>query len=97
MNEINQHKNKITKKVDPNVVPGKYGFCIVCHKKADYYCAQTKDPVCSKDCKQKNLERIGLEENERRLSKIAQNSIPEKGWAELKQEKKEEEEREKKK
>ena len=30
---------------------GKYGFCVVCHKRADNYCSQTKDPVCSKACK----------------------------------------------
>ena len=61
--------------------PGKYGFCIVRHKKADHYCSQTKDPVCSKECKmvglppswrcanvrvvQVNLERIEAEEKRR--------------------------------
>ena len=31
---------------------GRYGFCITCGKKADHYCSQTKDPVCSRECKQ---------------------------------------------
>jgi hypothetical protein len=30
---------------------GRYGFCIVCGKRADHYCSQTKDPVCSRECK----------------------------------------------
>jgi len=34
----------------------------MCHKKADYYCSQTKDPVCGKECKQRNLERIEKED-----------------------------------
>lgn len=37
--------------------PGKRGYCIVCHKAANYYCLQTKLPVCSMECKLLNLER----------------------------------------
>ena len=29
----------------------RYGYCIVCRKMADHYCSQTKDPVCSRECK----------------------------------------------
>ncbi|CAD7942620.1 unnamed protein product [Amoebophrya sp. A120] len=38
-------------------VAGKYGWCIICREPAPHYCLQTGDPVCSKECKQKNLAR----------------------------------------
>jgi len=56
--------------------PGKYGYCIVCHKKADHYCSQTKDPVCGKECKQQNLERIEREEEDRRSQIISAAQAP---------------------
>eukprot|EP00127_Corallochytrium_limacisporum_P003541 Clim_evm24s150 gene=Clim_evmTU24s150 len=41
--------------------PGKYGFCIVCEKPADKWCAQTRQPVCSVECK--NAYIASLEDN----------------------------------
>mmetsp|Transcript_86464 Transcript_86464/g.222718 ORF Transcript_86464/g.222718 Transcript_86464/m.222718 type:complete len:1855 (+) Transcript_86464:120-5684(+) len=43
--------------------PGKFGWCVVCRGTAAHYCVETKDPVCGKACKYKNLERIGLVES----------------------------------
>eukprot|EP01137_Pigoraptor_chileana_P033942 Opistho-2@25725 len=37
---------------------GKYGFCIVCAKPANHYCAQTKQPVCGIECKRKYIEQV---------------------------------------
>ena len=37
--------------------PGKRGYCVVCQKPANYYCLQTRDSVCSVDCKLVNLQR----------------------------------------
>ena len=37
--------------------PGKRGYCVVCSKPANYFCLQTKDSVCSMDCKLVNLQR----------------------------------------
>lgn len=36
----------------------KYGFCLMCHKPADYYCKDTKIPVCGSDCKKAHLNYI---------------------------------------
>jgi len=36
---------------------GKFGWCIVCREPAPHYCLETKDPVCSRECKQINLDR----------------------------------------
>eukprot|EP00429_Kryptoperidinium_foliaceum_P002733 CAMPEP_0176025860 /NCGR_PEP_ID=MMETSP0120_2-20121206/12659_1 /TAXON_ID=160619 /ORGANISM="Kryptoperidinium foliaceum, Strain CCMP 1326" /LENGTH=1800 /DNA_ID=CAMNT_0017359051 /DNA_START=49 /DNA_END=5451 /DNA_ORIENTATION=- len=42
--------------------PGKFGWCIVCRKPALHYCVDTKDPVCDRECKHRNLERLRLVE-----------------------------------
>jgi len=42
---------------------GKFGFCVVCRAPAAHYCVDTKDPVCSRACKQRNLERGNLVES----------------------------------
>lgn len=42
--------------------PGKFGWCIVCRKPALHYCVDTKDPVCGRECKHRNLERLRLVE-----------------------------------
>jgi len=48
--------------------PGKFGWCVICRQAAAHYCVDTKerynaiDPVCSKNCKFRNLERIELVE-----------------------------------
>lgn len=35
---------------------GRFGWCLVCRKPADYYCKDTRVPVCSSDCKLRYLE-----------------------------------------
>jgi len=40
--------------------PGDAGYCVVCSKPADYLCKETKEPVCSQECKMINLERKGI-------------------------------------
>lgn len=42
------------------IEPGKYGWCVVCRQSAAHYCLQTKDPVCSHECKFRNLERLAV-------------------------------------
>jgi brefeldin A-inhibited guanine nucleotide-exchange protein len=48
--------------------PGKFGWCVICRNSAAHYCVDTKerykatDPVCSKSCKFRNLERTQLVE-----------------------------------
>jgi hypothetical protein len=37
---------------------GKKGFCFLCRKPADYYCKDTKVPVCSVGCKKAHLEML---------------------------------------
>ena len=34
---------------------GKFGWCIICRQKANYYCKNYRVPVCGYRCKQKNL------------------------------------------
>lgn len=41
---------------------GRYGLCFMCHKSANYYCKDTKVPVCSVLCKKEHL--LLLEENQ---------------------------------
>lgn len=57
---------------------GRFGWCVVCDKSADYFCRKSRDPVCSMDCKKLNLVRIGLILNmdQRRLKK-ALNTLTE--------------------
>jgi len=40
--------------------PGKFGWCVVCRSPAMHYCVDTKDPVCGRTCKQRNLARLKL-------------------------------------
>jgi len=54
--------------------PGKYGFCVVCHKRADHYCSQTKDPVCGRECKAANLERVERERQQQQQPENADRS-----------------------
>lgn len=42
--------------------PGKFGWCVVCRNSAKHYCVDTQDPVCSHQCKFRNLEHIALVE-----------------------------------
>ena len=37
---------------------GKKGWCFLCRNPADYYCKDTKVPVCSATCKKKHLEML---------------------------------------
>ena len=37
--------------------PGKRGYCVVCAKPANFYCLQSRDSVCSVECKLVNLQR----------------------------------------
>lgn len=42
---------------DPDTIKrGKFGWCVVCGSSANHYCIQTRDPVCSLDCKMENLQ-----------------------------------------
>lgn len=48
---------------DGRQVPaGKFGWCIVCRNSAAHYCVDTRDSVCSHNCKFRNLQRIQLVE-----------------------------------
>mmetsp|Transcript_37723 Transcript_37723/g.69804 ORF Transcript_37723/g.69804 Transcript_37723/m.69804 type:complete len:1802 (-) Transcript_37723:138-5543(-) len=42
--------------------PGKFGWCVVCRGSAKHYCVDTQDPVCSRNCKLRNLEHMQLVE-----------------------------------
>ncbi|KAF4659440.1 Brefeldin A-inhibited guanine nucleotide-exchange protein 1 [Perkinsus chesapeaki] len=61
--QVGQWLDEAVAKVDPSApnergeAPKKFGFCIVCRKPAPHYCIDTKDPVCSKACKEINLQR----------------------------------------
>lgn len=35
---------------------GKHGCCFLCKQPADYYCKDTRVPVCGVDCKKAHLE-----------------------------------------
>lgn len=41
------------------VPKGKFGLCFMCRAPADYYCKDTRVPVCSGDCKKNHLEEEG--------------------------------------
>ncbi|KAF4679724.1 Brefeldin A-inhibited guanine nucleotide-exchange protein 1, partial [Perkinsus olseni] len=61
--QVDQWLDEAVAKVDPSApnergeAPKKFGFCIVCRNPAPHYCLETKDPVCSKACKEINLQR----------------------------------------
>lgn len=38
--------------------PGKYGPCVECGAPANYWCLQTRRPVCGKPCKLRHLQRV---------------------------------------
>lgn len=40
------------------LAPGRFGFCVTCKNPANNYCMQTKHPVCSKECKEANVESL---------------------------------------
>ena len=53
--------NKTVLLTDPdneeNDARGRFGWCIICDKPAEYHCRRARDPVCSIECKRINLER----------------------------------------
>jgi Sec7-like guanine-nucleotide exchange factor len=36
---------------EKGIYAGKFGWCVVCRNPADLYCKDTRDPICSLDCK----------------------------------------------
>ena len=42
---------------------GKFGWCNECRKPANYYCKDTKDPVCSEQCKRSHARTMDVGEN----------------------------------
>merc|ERR1712228_750594 len=49
-----QNESK-TKNLSKSIKCGKFGWCVLCASPASHYCIQTRDPVCSLDCKMANL------------------------------------------
>lgn len=47
---------------DEGFVSGKFGWCSVCRKTADFYCLDSRDPVCTDNCKKTHLKNIELAE-----------------------------------
>ena len=41
--------------LEPPLPPGKYGYCVVCHKPANNYSIQTKHPLCGVECRDAHL------------------------------------------
>ena len=62
LNPNDPHYRKITQvesKNENNAPAGKFGWCVVCRSSADLYCKESRDPVCSIQCKKvhsKNIE-----------------------------------------
>jgi hypothetical protein len=50
---------KVQLKNEKGELNGTFGWCIVCRQSADYFCKQTKLPICSLKCKNGNLELLG--------------------------------------
>lgn len=57
---------------------GRFGWCITCRKAADYYCKDSRFPICSPECKvayikaEQNFDRKALEENKTNYEKKKQ-------------------------
>lgn len=47
---------KVQLKNEIGELNGTFGWCLVCRKSADYFCKQTKLPICSLQCKNRNIE-----------------------------------------
>lgn len=47
---------------DEGFVSGKFGWCSVCRKPADYYCLESRDPVCTETCKKLHLKNLDMAE-----------------------------------
>ncbi|KAL4432129.1 hypothetical protein ABPG74_014383 [Tetrahymena malaccensis] len=41
-----------------NQVSGKYGWCFICRKTANFYCRETRVAICCPECKQKHVKEI---------------------------------------
>lgn len=39
---------------------GLFGWCFICREPADYYCKDTRVPVCSIDCKLRHQDELGI-------------------------------------
>ena len=53
---LGQLIDSIEQDVEGKAKGGKYGRCFVCKVNADYYCKDTKVPVCGVECKKAHLE-----------------------------------------
>ncbi|CAG9330937.1 unnamed protein product [Blepharisma stoltei] len=40
---------------EDGIPAGKFGWCVVCRKAANFYCKDMREPVCSEACKKSNL------------------------------------------
>ena len=43
---------------EAGVLRSKFGWCVICRNTADLYCKDTRDPICSKRCKDLHLKNI---------------------------------------
>lgn len=54
--------NLVQKTNDEGYVSGKFGWCCICRKKADFYCKDLRDPICSEVCKKVHRKNIDAAE-----------------------------------
>lgn len=38
--------------------PGRFGWCYICRKGAIFYCKEERIPICSYECKLKNMDNL---------------------------------------
>ncbi len=55
INSIKAHYINKSKNPSSTIKKGKYLYCFMCQSPADYYCKDTKIPVCSVQCKKYHL------------------------------------------
>ena len=52
---------KLNLKNEKREICGKFGWCYMCRKTADFYCKDNRRPICSKDCKSNLINFLGIQ------------------------------------
>ena len=59
LKEVNDIKKKeLELENEKQHISGRFGWCIVCRKTANYYCKEKRQPICSYMCKLKNMDNV---------------------------------------
>ena len=52
----------VTVNNEDGISSGKFGWCVICRKTADFYCKDSRDPICSEACKKSHMKNMEIAE-----------------------------------